>query len=76
MIRELDTVVLTTDLAEHGLEAGDTGTLALIHENDEAFKVEFVILDGETIAVTTRRASQVRPIDRVEIASAREPVPH
>ena len=31
MIRELDTVVLTEDLPEHGLKLGDLGTVVLIH---------------------------------------------
>ncbi|MGH9197930.1 MAG: DUF4926 domain-containing protein, partial [Acidimicrobiia bacterium] len=31
MIRELDTVVLTEDLPEHGLKRSDLGTVVLIH---------------------------------------------
>jgi len=30
MIKELDSVVLTTDLPEHGLSAGDIGTVVLV----------------------------------------------
>ena len=32
MIKELDSVVLTTNLPEHGLSTGDLGTVVLVHE--------------------------------------------
>jgi hypothetical protein len=41
MIAELDTVVLTRDLPEHGLAAGDVGAVVHRHQSD-AFEVEFV----------------------------------
>ena len=50
MIRELDTVVLTEDLAEHGLKRGDVGAVVLLH-GDAGYEVEFVSLKGETLAV-------------------------
>jgi len=31
MIKELDQVVLKTDLPEHGLQQGDIGTVVLVH---------------------------------------------
>lgn len=71
MIRELDQVVLTKPLPELMLEAGDIGTVVLVHANGAGFEVEFVTLAGETHAVTTLTADHVRPIDRREIASAR-----
>ena len=71
MIRELDRVVLTTSVAALGLEAGDIGTVVLVHEGGKGFEVEFVKLDGETHAVTTLSSDEVRPIDRNEIAHAR-----
>ena len=71
MVRtELDTIVLTTDLAEHGLKAGDLGTVVLVHEHKE-YEVEFMTLDGETIAVVSLSPNQVRPVGRREIAHAR-----
>jgi hypothetical protein len=33
MIQELETVVLTADLPEYGLRAGDIGTVVLTHGN-------------------------------------------
>jgi hypothetical protein len=74
VIRELDRVVLTTPLPALGLEAGDLGTVVLVHEGGRGFEVEFVTLGGDTLAVTTLMANDVRPVDRNEIAHAR-PVP-
>jgi len=71
MIKELDTVVLTTDLPEYGLERGDIGTVVLVHENSKGYEVEFVTLDGETMGVVSLFSSQVRPIGRREIAHVR-----
>ncbi len=71
MIRELESVVLTSDLPEYGLERGDIGTVVLVHRGSKGFEVEFVALDGETMAVASVLASQVRPIIHREIAHAR-----
>jgi hypothetical protein len=71
-ITELESVVLTTDLAEHGLSAGDIGTVVLVHEGGKGCTVEFMTLTGKTIAVVTMRADQVRPIAKDEIAHARQ----
>jgi len=71
MIRELDRVVLTRPLDDLGLKAGDIGTVVLVHEGGCGFEVEFVTLDGETYAVSTISAEDVRPIERNEIAHAR-----
>ena len=71
MIRELDSVVLATDLPEYGLKRGDVGTVVLIHGDGKGYEVEFVTLDGETMAVISLPPSQVRPIGRREIAHAR-----
>jgi hypothetical protein len=70
-MRELESVVLTTDLAEYGLERGDIGTVVLVHRGGKGYEVEFVALDGETMAVASVLASQVRPVTHREIAHAR-----
>jgi hypothetical protein len=72
MIEELASVVLTTDLPERGLRAGDIGTVVFVHQGGQGFTVEFVTLSGATIAVVTVAADQVRPIRANEIAHARE----
>lgn len=71
MIDELDCVVLTTDIPEHGLTAGDIGTVVMVHETGRGFEVEFVALDGETLAVASLSAAQIRPVAHREIAHAR-----
>jgi uncharacterized protein DUF4926 len=70
MIKELDTVVLTTELPEHGLQAGDLGTVVLVHTHG-GYEVEFMTLDGETMAVLSLSPDQVRPVGCREIAHAR-----
>jgi hypothetical protein len=70
MTKEGDQVVLAVDLPEHGLVRGDIGTVVLLH-GAEGYEVEFVALDGETIAVVSLSTSQVRPIGPREIAQAR-----
>lgn len=72
MMKELDQIVLTADLPKEGLKAGDVGTVVHIHRGGEAFEVEFMTLAGETVAVTTVLAAQVRPIGKREITHARE----
>jgi uncharacterized protein DUF4926 len=72
MIQEHDSVVLTKDLASEALKAGDVGTVVHIHRKGEAYEVEFVSLDGETLAGVTLMANQVRPATSGEIAHARE----
>ena len=42
MINELDAVILTHDIAEHGLQQDDVGVVVHCHDKGEAFEVEFV----------------------------------
>jgi hypothetical protein len=70
MPNELETVVLTAELPEHGLKAGDLGTVVLVHTHG-GYAVEFMTLDGETVAVVSLAPDQVRPVGRREIAHAR-----
>jgi len=71
MIKELDPVVLTSDVPEHGLKSGDIGTVVMLHRGGAGMEVEFVALDGETIAVATLPAEKVRPVGHGEIPHAR-----
>jgi len=70
-MKELDSVVLTTDLPEHGLRVGDVGTVVMVLRDGAGFEVEVASLEGETVAVVTLLASQVRPIAGREVAHAR-----
>lgn len=71
MIQELDSVVLTTDLPAYDLRAGDLGTVVFVHHGGAGYEVEFMTLEGETVAVVSLGASQVRPVGHREIAHAR-----
>ncbi len=71
MIQELDRVVLIIDLPNYNLKQGDIGTAVLVHREGQGYEVEFVTLDGETVAVISLLATQLRPIGRREIAQAR-----
>ncbi len=68
---ELDSIVLAVDLPEHGLKRGDLGTVVLVHDGGNGYEVEFVALDGESVAVVSLFTSQVRPIGRRQIAHVR-----
>ena len=70
MINEHDPVVLTRDLPEAGLRRGDVGAVVLVHGAGEAFDVEFVSLDGETVALETLKPADIRPGEH-EILHAR-----
>lgn len=72
MIRELDTVVLTHDIAEHGLKRGDVGAVVHCYANGVAWEVEFVAAEGTTVAVLTLRAADIRPMGSREILHVRE----
>ncbi len=46
-------------------------TVVLVHHDNNGYEVEFMTLDGETVAVVSLLSSQVRPISHREIAHAR-----
>jgi hypothetical protein len=71
IIKEHDRIVLTTDVPSEKLTAGDVGTVVHIYDGGKAYEVEFVSLDGETIAIVTLERARVRPIERREISHAR-----
>jgi len=55
--------ILTTDIPEHGLCAGDVGVIVEHHVVDgleDGYRVEFFDMTGQTVAVTTVGASQLR----------------
>ena len=71
MIKEHDRVVLKKSVPKQGLKAGDVGTVVHVYNKGEAFEVEFLTLHGETVAVATLGASQVRPVQKRKITHAR-----
>lgn len=71
MLNEHDRAVLTVDLPGEDLRAGDVGTVVHIHRTGEAFEIEFFTLGGETVAVATVTAAQVRPVNDRDLTHAR-----
>ncbi len=61
-MREMDLVVLTRDLPDHGLRAGDIGTVVLVHQGGAGYEVEFSTLAWQTLAVVTLNAGDLRPL--------------
>jgi hypothetical protein len=72
MITEHATVVLTENIPASGLEAGDVGVVVHVHRDGEAYEVEFMSLDGGTIAIQTLEARQVREARSRDIPHVRE----
>ena len=71
MINELETVALTRDLPQHGLLKDDLGAVVVVYDQ-RAYEVEFVALDGKTIALVTLPEDAIRAIRAREIAHVRE----
>ena len=74
MIQQLQTAVLTRDIPESGLKSGDVG--AVVHRySGDGYEVEFVTGSGETVAVLTLSASELRPLAPREILHVRGMAP-
>ena len=71
MIKEHERIVLKVDIPAEGLEAGDVGTVVHIYHDGLAYEVEFTTLTGQTAAVVTVEATDVRPVTKQEITHAR-----
>jgi hypothetical protein len=72
LLRELELAALRRDLPAYGLVAGDIGTVVLVYRGGEAYEVEFVAADGETVALETLRAEEVEAVVGHEILHARK----
>jgi hypothetical protein len=66
----LDTVVLTRDLPEAGLRAGDLGAVVETYPPD-GLEVEFVTASGQTEALVTLKISDVRSVGDTDLISVR-----
>ena len=76
MIEEFDVVALTRTVPEHGLVAGDLGTVVMVHAavpgHGPGVTIEFMTLQGETIGIATLPADAVRAIGARDMAHVRE----
>jgi hypothetical protein len=66
----LETVVLSRDLPDHGLRAGDLGAIVQVYEPD-GLEVEFVSAAGKTEALVTLEESDVRPVADGDLIAVR-----
>ena len=72
--QELDTVVLVRDVPEAGLRAGDLGAVVQVYGAD-AVEVEFATAAGQTQAVLTLAAADIRPVQDNDLLAVRPAVP-
>ena len=74
-ISEHDLVVLTRDVPDQGVKAGDVGVVLLIHPgHDEVppgFTVEVTTLLGDTVAVVAVPADVIRPVTDRDVRHTR-----
>ena len=63
MIQELDLAALLTDRPALGLRRGDVGTVVHIYNGGNLYEVEFINAKGDTVAVETLPADEVRAVD-------------
>jgi len=69
--KEHEIVALVPGLPEHGLQAGDIGTVRDVRGDGAEFEVEVMTGDGRTVGVFTLGASDIRKLDGSEILHAR-----
>lgn len=70
-IKELDTVVLESDLSDYELKKGDIGAVVQLYSS-EAVEVEFVTASGHTQALVTLSPTQIRAVGPKDIPAVRE----
>ncbi len=71
MIERFSTVVLTDDLPEEELVAGDSGTVIDIYDGGAAYEIEFFALSGDTVAVATVESRMVRSATKGDVTHSR-----
>lgn len=71
MIQEFEQAVLTVDLPDDGLIAGDVGTVVDITTNGKSATLEFFNFAGETVVVVLVSIDQMRPVSANEVMHAR-----
>ena len=72
MLRKRDLIVLTGNISDHHLKAGDVGTIVRVHRGGGAFEVKFLALDGQTAALATVPAARLRRVAATDLTHARK----
>ena len=70
-MNEFERVVLTRDVPEDGLVAGNVGTVVHVYGDGEGYEVEFLTPSGRTVAVATLDADDVREAGEREVLHVR-----
>ena len=70
-MNEFERVVLTREVPEDGLVAGDVGTVVHVYGAREGYEVEFLTPSGRTIAVATLNADDLREAGEREVLHVR-----
>ena len=71
MIAEHSLVVLDRDPPHDKLNRGDVGTVVHVYKGGRGYEIEFVDGGGQTVALITVDAGDVRPIEAGELLHAR-----
>ena len=75
LLPEHEVVVLTRDLPDEGLRAGDVGVVLLVHPGRDGvppgYSVEVTTITGETVAIADVAADAVRPAAEQDVRHAR-----
>jgi hypothetical protein len=71
MLTEHERAILTTDIPEHHLKAGDLGIVVHVYEDGKAYEVEFFTANGQTYDVVMVAAGQVRAAQPQELLHVR-----
>jgi hypothetical protein len=71
MIAEHSLVVLDCNPPHEKLDRGDVGTIVHVYKGGRGYEVEFVDGGGQTVALVTVGADDVRPIEAGELLHAR-----
>lgn len=64
-------MVLTEDLPNEELVAGDSGTVIDVYDAGMAYEIEFFALSGDTVAVATVESKMVRPATGGDVTHSR-----
>ena len=71
MIAEHSLVVLDYTPPDEKLTRGDVGTVVHVYKDGQGYEVEFVDGGGQTVALVTVGADDIRPIETGELLHAR-----
>jgi hypothetical protein len=73
MLAILETIIVTVNVPDYQVLAGDIGTVVEIYPTPQlAYEIEFVNPDGSTRALLTLAAAQVRRLSAADVLTTRQ----